>query len=143
MRVHDVFNVDRLKQYQPNEAKFASRPIPKATPVVLDESTGEEMYIVEKLLKKRQFNRKLEVVFLANATMHALSLIVLPRPLEMTEGKPHLDGRARASTERPTVRGAEQIEHRIDYTMSDTEAKPSSRKSRSPEREDDPVRQAP
>ncbi|KAF0704627.1 hypothetical protein AaE_014846, partial [Aphanomyces astaci] len=57
-RVHDVFNVDRLKHYHPNEAKFASRPIPKATPVVLDESTGEEMYIVEKLLKKRQFNRK-------------------------------------------------------------------------------------
>ncbi|ETV64324.1 hypothetical protein H257_18773 [Aphanomyces astaci] len=59
-RVHDVFNVDRLKHYHPNEAKFASRPIPKATPVILDESTGEEMYIVEKLLKKRQFNRKLE-----------------------------------------------------------------------------------
>ncbi|KAF0703248.1 hypothetical protein AaE_015473 [Aphanomyces astaci] len=59
-RVHDVFNVDRLKHYHPNDAKFASRPILKATPVVLDESTGEEMYIVEKLLKKRQFNRKLE-----------------------------------------------------------------------------------
>ncbi|ETV65440.1 hypothetical protein H257_17835 [Aphanomyces astaci] len=59
-RVHDVFNVDRLKHYHPNEAKFASRPIPKATPVILDESTGEQMYIVEKLLKKRQFNRKLE-----------------------------------------------------------------------------------
>ncbi|KAF0714571.1 hypothetical protein AaE_011540, partial [Aphanomyces astaci] len=58
-RVNDVFNVDRLKHYHPNEAKFASRPILKATPVVLDESTGEEMYIVEKLLKKRQFNRKL------------------------------------------------------------------------------------
>ncbi|KAF0709549.1 hypothetical protein AaE_012843 [Aphanomyces astaci] len=43
-RVHDVFNVDRLKNYQPNETK----------------STSEEMYIVEKLLKKRQFNRKLE-----------------------------------------------------------------------------------
>ncbi|ETV89489.1 hypothetical protein H257_00751 [Aphanomyces astaci] len=59
-RVHDVFNVDRLKHYHTNEAKFASRSIPKATPVILDESTGEEMYIVEKLLKKRQFNRKLE-----------------------------------------------------------------------------------
>ncbi|ETV82928.1 hypothetical protein H257_04698 [Aphanomyces astaci] len=59
--VHDVFNVDRLKHYHPNEAKFAPpRPIPKATPVVLDEYTSEEMYIVEKLLKKRQFNRKLE-----------------------------------------------------------------------------------
>ncbi|ETV63972.1 hypothetical protein H257_19092 [Aphanomyces astaci] len=29
----------------------APRPIPKATPVILDESTGEEMYIVEKLLQ--------------------------------------------------------------------------------------------
>ncbi|ETV63566.1 hypothetical protein H257_19507 [Aphanomyces astaci] len=76
--VHDVFNVDRLEHSHPKEVKFvsrpipkvthvstgeekfASRPIPKATQVVLDESTGEEMYIVEKLLKKRQFNRKLE-----------------------------------------------------------------------------------
>ncbi|KAF0703585.1 hypothetical protein AaE_015305 [Aphanomyces astaci] len=56
--VHDVFNVDRLKHYHPNEAKFAPRPIPKATPIVIDESTGEEMYIVDKLLKKRQFNCK-------------------------------------------------------------------------------------
>ncbi|ETV67545.1 hypothetical protein H257_16276 [Aphanomyces astaci] len=44
-RVHDVFNVDRLKHYHPNEAK---------------RTTGEEMYIVEKLLKKCQFKRKLE-----------------------------------------------------------------------------------
>ncbi|KAF0685895.1 Aste57867_22276 [Aphanomyces stellatus] len=43
-RLHDVFNVDRLK----------------ATPVILDEDTGEELFIVEMLLKKRQFNRKLE-----------------------------------------------------------------------------------
>ncbi|KAF0702118.1 Aste57867_7825 [Aphanomyces stellatus] len=59
-RLHEVFNVDRLKHHQGNDAKFASRPVPKATPVILDEDTGEELFIVEMLLKKRQFNRKLE-----------------------------------------------------------------------------------
>ena len=59
-KLHDVFNVDRLKHYKSNDPKFASRPIPKATPVVLNDHTGEELFIVEKLLKKRQFNRKAE-----------------------------------------------------------------------------------
>jgi hypothetical protein len=59
-RVHDVYNVDRLKHYKSNDPKFGARPVPKATPVIFDDETGEELYLVEKLLQKRQFNRKLE-----------------------------------------------------------------------------------
>ncbi|ETW05305.1 hypothetical protein H310_04258 [Aphanomyces invadans] len=59
-RIHDVFNVDRLKPYRSNDPKFAARPIPNATPIILDDETNEELFIVESLLKKRQFNRKPE-----------------------------------------------------------------------------------
>jgi len=58
-RVHDVFNVDRLKHHKANPSKFRHRPIPKATPVILDDD-GNELYIIEALLKQRQFNRKKE-----------------------------------------------------------------------------------
>jgi hypothetical protein len=58
-RLHDVFNIDRLKHYVPNSSRFLSRPIPKAAPHILDDE-GEQLFIVEALLKKRQFNRKRE-----------------------------------------------------------------------------------
>ncbi|ETW07659.1 hypothetical protein H310_02122 [Aphanomyces invadans] len=58
--LHEEFNVDRLKHCKHNDPKFASRPIPKATPVILDDATDDELYIVEKLLKKRTFNRQVE-----------------------------------------------------------------------------------
>ncbi|KAF0714370.1 Aste57867_3901 [Aphanomyces stellatus] len=58
-RVHDVFNVDRLKHHKANPSKFRNRPTPKATPVILDDG-GNELYIIEALLKQRQFNRKKE-----------------------------------------------------------------------------------
>jgi hypothetical protein len=58
-RLHDVFNVDRLKIYQGNVRQFERRPIPKATPIILDDS-GEQLHIIESLLKKRQFNRQTE-----------------------------------------------------------------------------------
>jgi transposase-like protein len=58
-RIHNVFNVDRLKHYKANPEKIASRPIPKATPVI-EVETGEKTYIIEALLKKRQVRRRTE-----------------------------------------------------------------------------------
>ncbi|ETV63990.1 hypothetical protein H257_19075 [Aphanomyces astaci] len=58
-RLHDVFNVDRLKHHVQNPERFQGRPIPKVTPIILDDS-GNELHIVEALLKQRQFNRKKE-----------------------------------------------------------------------------------
>ncbi|KAF0706227.1 hypothetical protein AaE_014226 [Aphanomyces astaci] len=58
-RLHNVFNVDRLKKCPGQTHRFTSRPIPKATPMLLDDS-GHEVFIVEDLLKQRQFNRKKE-----------------------------------------------------------------------------------
>ncbi|ETW05613.1 hypothetical protein H310_03349 [Aphanomyces invadans] len=58
-RLHNVFNVDRLKRHVPNPSRFNYRPIPKAIPHVLDDK-GNELFIVEALLKQRQFNRKKE-----------------------------------------------------------------------------------
>ncbi|KAF1316555.1 Retroelement pol polyprotein, partial [Globisporangium splendens] len=59
-RLHPSFNIELSSHYVPNSSKFGNRPIPKATPVVLEEDTGEELHIVESLLKKRMFNRKPE-----------------------------------------------------------------------------------
>ncbi|KAF0774895.1 hypothetical protein AaE_001407 [Aphanomyces astaci] len=59
MRLHNVFNVDRLKKCPGQTDRFTNRPIPKATPMLLDDS-GHEVFIVEELLKQRQFNRKKE-----------------------------------------------------------------------------------
>ncbi|KAF0751300.1 hypothetical protein AaE_006432, partial [Aphanomyces astaci] len=58
-RLHDVFNVDRLKHHIQNPELIQGRPIPKATPIILDDA-GNELHIVEVLLKQRQFNRKKE-----------------------------------------------------------------------------------
>ena len=58
--LHSAFNVDILSHYVENPDQFPTRPIPKASRVILDTSTGDEMHIVEKLLKKRQFNRQPE-----------------------------------------------------------------------------------
>ncbi|KAG6608884.1 Retrotransposon nucleocapsid protein [Phytophthora cinnamomi] len=57
-RLNPTFNVELLTHYQTNRADFPNRPIPKAVPLILDEDTGEELYIVEKLLKKRTRRRK-------------------------------------------------------------------------------------
>ncbi|KAF0702149.1 hypothetical protein AaE_016096 [Aphanomyces astaci] len=58
-RHHNVFNVDRLKKCPGQTDRFTNRPIPKANPMLLDDS-GHEIFIVEELLKQRQFNRKKE-----------------------------------------------------------------------------------
>ncbi|ETV67912.1 hypothetical protein H257_16034 [Aphanomyces astaci] len=58
-RLHNVFNVDRLKKCPGQTDRFTNRPIPKATPMLLDDSS-HEVFIVEALLKQRQFNRKKE-----------------------------------------------------------------------------------
>ena len=58
-RLHPVFNVDLLSHYALNPENFQSRPIPKALRVVLDDDGGER-YVIEALLKRRQFNRKKE-----------------------------------------------------------------------------------
>ncbi|OQR83713.1 hypothetical protein ACHHYP_14367 [Achlya hypogyna] len=59
-RMHPVFNVDRLKASPGNPGRFQTRPVPKATPVVFEQDTGEQLYIIESLLETRQFNRKRE-----------------------------------------------------------------------------------
>ena len=59
-RVHPTFNVDLLSHYHPNVSEFAGRPIPKASPIILQEDTGDELHIVEKLLQRRQRNRQVE-----------------------------------------------------------------------------------
>ncbi|KAF0727269.1 hypothetical protein AaE_009541 [Aphanomyces astaci] len=58
-RLHNVFNVDRLKKCPGQTDRFTNRPIPKAIPMLLDDS-GHEVFIVEELLKQREFNRKKE-----------------------------------------------------------------------------------
>ncbi|KAG6623028.1 Retrotransposon protein [Phytophthora cinnamomi] len=68
-RLNPIFNVGLLSHYQTNREGFPNRPIPKAVPLILDEDTGEELYIVEKLLKKRTRRRKHAVV-LAYLGMH-------------------------------------------------------------------------
>ncbi|KAF1319496.1 Retrotransposon nucleocapsid protein, partial [Globisporangium splendens] len=58
--LHPSFNIELLSHFVPKPSKFGNRPIPKATPVILEDVTGEEFHIVESLLKKRMFNRKQE-----------------------------------------------------------------------------------
>ncbi|GMF36713.1 unnamed protein product [Phytophthora fragariaefolia] len=57
-RLNATFNVELLTHYLTNREDFPNRPIPKALPLILDEDTGEELYVVEKLLKKRTRRRK-------------------------------------------------------------------------------------
>ncbi|GMF68895.1 unnamed protein product [Phytophthora fragariaefolia] len=57
-RLNPTFNVELLTHYLTNRGDFPNRPIPKAVPLILDEDTGEELYIVEKLLKKPTRCRK-------------------------------------------------------------------------------------
>ncbi|KAF1313198.1 Retrotransposon nucleocapsid protein, partial [Globisporangium splendens] len=55
-RINPTFNVDVLSHYVPTPDKFLSHPIPKSSKFVMDDSAND-LQIVEKLLKKRQFNR--------------------------------------------------------------------------------------
>ncbi|KAF1314506.1 Retrotransposon nucleocapsid protein, partial [Globisporangium splendens] len=57
-RMIPSFNVDILSHYVPNHDRFKTRLLPKASRVYIDEDTGDEMYIVEKLLRQRRVNRK-------------------------------------------------------------------------------------
>ncbi|KAE9076011.1 hypothetical protein PF005_g24746 [Phytophthora fragariae] len=57
-RLNPTFNVELLSHYLTNREDFPNRPIPKAVPLILDEETGEKLYIVEKLLMKRTKRRK-------------------------------------------------------------------------------------
>ncbi|DAZ93820.1 TPA: hypothetical protein N0F65_004209 [Lagenidium giganteum] len=50
-RLHSSFNVDLLSHFVESPDRFDSRPIPKAIPVILTDE-GEELHLVEKLLKK-------------------------------------------------------------------------------------------
>ena len=59
-RLHSSFNVDLLYPYTPNASEFAGRPIPKASPIILELDTRKELHIVEKLLRRRQRSRQLE-----------------------------------------------------------------------------------
>ncbi|KAF0712905.1 hypothetical protein AaE_011927 [Aphanomyces astaci] len=58
-RLNVLFNVNRFKHYVQNPERFQGRPVPRATPIILDD-TGNKLHIVEALLKQRQFNRKKE-----------------------------------------------------------------------------------
>ncbi|OWZ04563.1 hypothetical protein PHMEG_00023514 [Phytophthora megakarya] len=59
-RLNPTFNVDVLSHYVENPSRFKTRPIPKASRLIIDEETGDTMHIIETLLQKRQFNRKPE-----------------------------------------------------------------------------------
>ncbi|EQC33427.1 hypothetical protein SDRG_08942 [Saprolegnia diclina VS20] len=58
----NTFNVDHLKNAPPHQAQYDGRPLPKATPIVFDDKTGEELHVIEAFLKKRTFNRKPELL---------------------------------------------------------------------------------
>uniref|UniRef100_A0AAV1UHC2 Chromo domain-containing protein n=1 Tax=Peronospora matthiolae TaxID=2874970 RepID=A0AAV1UHC2_9STRA len=60
LKLHPSFNIDLLSHFVPNPVRFSSRPVPKAVPVILDEATGDELHIVEALVKKRMVNRQPE-----------------------------------------------------------------------------------
>ena len=51
--IHNVFNVDRLLKHHASPDKFIERTLPKKYPVILDNQTGEELYIIEVLLKQK------------------------------------------------------------------------------------------
>lgn len=57
-KMNPTFNVDILFHSVKDHDRFRNRPIPKTSRVVLDEETGEERYLVEKLLRCRLRNRK-------------------------------------------------------------------------------------
>ncbi|POM81489.1 Hypothetical protein PHPALM_531 [Phytophthora palmivora] len=59
-RLNPTFNVELLSHYLTNRTDFPNRPIPKAAPIILDGETGEELYIIQKLLKRRTRRRKHE-----------------------------------------------------------------------------------
>jgi hypothetical protein len=58
--LNPTFTVDVLSHYVSNPDKFDSRVLPKASRIITDETTGDDLHIVEKLLRKCQFNRKAE-----------------------------------------------------------------------------------
>ena len=59
-RLHPSFNIDILYPYTPNASEFAGRPIPKASPIILEAGNGKELHIVEKLLRRHQRSRQVE-----------------------------------------------------------------------------------
>ncbi|KAJ8576999.1 hypothetical protein ON010_g2208 [Phytophthora cinnamomi] len=59
-RLNPTFNVDVLSPYIENPSRFKTRPIPKASRLIIDNDTGDTLHIIEKLLRKRLFNRKPE-----------------------------------------------------------------------------------
>ena len=58
-RTNPTFNVDVLSPYVPTPDKFLSRPIPSYSKLVID-GPSNKLQIVERLLKKRCFNRQPE-----------------------------------------------------------------------------------
>ncbi|POM61409.1 LOW QUALITY PROTEIN: polyprotein [Phytophthora palmivora] len=59
-RLNPTFNVELLSHYLTNRTDFRNRPLPKAVPIILDDETGEELYIIERILKRRTRRRKRE-----------------------------------------------------------------------------------
>ncbi|ETL93176.1 hypothetical protein L917_08610 [Phytophthora nicotianae] len=59
-RLNPTFNVELLSHYLTNTTDFPNRPIPKAVPLILDDDTGEELYIIERLIKRRTRRHKRE-----------------------------------------------------------------------------------
>ncbi|GMF48732.1 unnamed protein product [Phytophthora fragariaefolia] len=57
-RLNPTFKVELIIHYLTNYEDFPIRLIPKAAPLTLDEETGEELYIMEKLVEKRTRCRK-------------------------------------------------------------------------------------
>jgi hypothetical protein len=57
-RLHPSFNVEFLEHSVDNPDKFASRPLPKTAPVLLEDDTEQELHFPEALLKRMQRNNK-------------------------------------------------------------------------------------
>ena len=60
--IHNVFNVDRLLKHHASPDKFIGIALPTKYPVILDNQTGEELYIIEALLKQKQSNKKQNIL---------------------------------------------------------------------------------
>uniref|UniRef100_A0AAV1U320 Chromo domain-containing protein n=1 Tax=Peronospora matthiolae TaxID=2874970 RepID=A0AAV1U320_9STRA len=60
LKLHPSFNIDLLSHFVPNPVRFNSRSAPESVPVKLDEATGDELHIVEALVKKRMVSRQPE-----------------------------------------------------------------------------------
>lgn len=59
-RLPPTFNIDLLSNYHPSISDFPGRPSRKASPIILEDGTGEKFHIIERLHECRQRNHQME-----------------------------------------------------------------------------------